>query len=171
MRNVAPEQRLRTIQRALHLLGGHVNVPIVCSERLCKEIQVYQQFGAAVGTVLPFRSSEARAAVASQRYIRLYSKGDKPPVELTEGASITLSAFMSRPDDPVTEYSTRAYCVALSNHADFAGTLDYIAATGAKYVVTDNTRTHGVQLAQAIRDRLGIEAAPSTNYYSHEWGA
>jgi putative mRNA 3-end processing factor len=57
-------------------------------------------------------------------------------------------------NDPVLEYSDRAYRVALSNHADFLGTLDYVLATRAKYVVTDNTRGRGVELAQAISERL-----------------
>jgi hypothetical protein len=77
---------------------------------------------------------------------------------------------MARRDDPVLEHSSRAYCVALSNHADFLGTLEYVEATGVKYVVTDNTTTHGVELAIAIRDRLGIYAQPSSNFQSHEWG-
>ena len=39
---------------------------------------------------------------------------------------------MNKTNDPVIEYSERGYSVALSNHADFTGTLDYVAATGAK---------------------------------------
>jgi putative mRNA 3-end processing factor len=159
-----------TIQRALHLISGNVNVPVICSERLCKEVSVYQRFGAAVGTVLPVKSAAGVAAVAGGQYIQLYSKGDRWPVELCEGAAITLSAFMARRDDPVMEYSDRAYRVAFSNHADFDGTLEYVRATGAKYVVTDNTRTHGVELAHAISNRLGVYARPSSNFHSHEWG-
>ena len=77
---------------------------------------------------------------------------------------------MARRDEPMMEYSPRAYRVALSNHADFHGTLDYVRATNAKYVVTDNTRTHGVELAEAIGERLGVDARPSSNFQSREWG-
>src|SRR4029077_8121642 len=115
-------------------------------------------------------SPEGREALRGKKYVRLRSKGDRDPVDLTEGSTIKLSAYMTRPNNPVLEYSERACCVALSNHADFSGTLEYIAATGAKYVVTDNTRGHGVELAFAIRNRLGIEARPSTNLESREWG-
>ena len=82
----------------------------------------------------------------------------------------SLSAFMNKTTDPVMEYSDRGYSVALSGHADFNGTLEYILATGTKYVVTDNTRGHGVELALAIKHRLGIDARPSSNLESHEWG-
>ena len=82
-----------------------------------------------------------------------------------------MSAFMSRKDDPVLEYTDRSYRVALSNHADFNGTLEYVEATGAKFVVTDNTRGgHPLELALAIRARLGIEARPSSQEYTREWG-
>jgi hypothetical protein len=64
-----------------------------------------------------------------------------------------------------------SFGVALSNHADFDGTLEYIKATKAKYVVTDNVRGgHGVELALEIRRRLSIPARPSSATYSREWG-
>jgi hypothetical protein len=70
----------------------------------------------------------------------------------------------------MTEYSERSYGIALSNHADFFGTLEYVEATGAQRVVTDNTRGKGVELAREIRRRLGIDAVPSSNFDSREWG-
>jgi len=160
-----------TIQRAVQLLGGEIDATVICSSRLASEISVYQRFGSSVGSVVLIGSDLASSAVADHRYVRLYCKGDKSPDQLPEGTMITLSAYMARRDDPVLEYSDRAYRVALSNHADFLGTLDYVRATGAKYVVADNTRGHGVELAQAIRERLNIDARPSTNSSSHEWGA
>jgi hypothetical protein len=63
---------------------------------------------------------------------------------------------MSRPDDPVLEYSEIAYRVALSDHADF-GTLQYVSETGAQFVVTDNTRGgNALALALEIQRQLGI---------------
>lgn len=50
---------------------------------------------------------------------------------------ITCSAYMVNTDHPLLQFSDRAYRVALSNHADFEGTLAYVEATGAKRVVTD----------------------------------
>lgn len=91
-------------------------------------------------------------------------KGDGFNNELIEGTSVTCSAGMVNPDGPLMRVSDRSYRVALSNHADFEGTLAFIKATGAKTVVTDNTRNHGQELAIAINDRLaGVCAEPSTN--------
>jgi Cft2 family RNA processing exonuclease len=88
---------------------------------------------------------------------------------MLEGTSVTISAFMADRTHPLMTYSDRAYKVALSNHADFNGTLDYIKATGAKRVITDNTRNHGWQLAIAVKDILGIEAKPSSNRIGPRW--
>ena len=159
-----------TIQRAVRILSGEVDVPIVCSQRLTDEIGVYQRFGSAVGSVLCVATPEAKEAISRGRYVRLYSKGDKFRDQLPEGTTVVLSAYMARRDDPVLEYSERAYRVALSNHADFLGTLEYVRTTKAKYVVTDNTRGKGVELAHEIQHQLGIEAVPSSSIRSHEWG-
>ena len=168
--SVAVQAHRGTIHRAVNLLGLNVAAPILCSSRLCQEVQVYQQYGAAIGTVVKDKGADARSAMASGRYVRLYSKGDKMPVEPKEATTISLSAYMGRKDHPVLEYSDRAFRVALSNHADFNGTIDYVRATGARFVVTDNTRTYGVELAFELMARLGIDARPSSNEHHLSWG-
>ena len=59
----------------------------------------------------------------------------------------------------------------MSKHADFNGTLEYVKSTGARFVVTDNSR-HGkaYELATEIKDRLDIEARPSLNLGMGAWG-
>ena len=82
------------------------------------------------------------------------------------GTSIKCSAYMAThsTSSPLISFSENSFSVALSNHADFLETLKYIEATGAKTVITDNTRNHGIELANTINERLpGIEARPSTN--------
>ena len=146
------------------MLSTNVGVPILASKRLIGEISVYQASGFAAGSVTGIDSEEGRSALNNRSYIRLYSKGDGFNNELIEGTSISCSAFMTKPDNPVIEYSERAYGVALTNHADFEGTIEYIKATGAKKIITDNTRSHGVDLAVAINSLLnGVNAEPSSN--------
>jgi putative mRNA 3-end processing factor len=160
-----------TLHRGLQVLSEVSACPIVASPRLCAEVEVYRLFGYSIGPVISIKSPEGLAAIKTSRYIRCYGKGDQCPVQLKTGTTITLSAFMSNPDDPVLEYSPRALSVALSNHADFEGTLEYVKATGATYVLTDNSRGgHAVELAQIIRDRMGIAADPSELISSNEWG-
>jgi putative mRNA 3-end processing factor len=159
-----------TIQRALQILTGQVSCPILGSARLCNEADVYRTHGYAIDQICLATSEQGRSHQRSGRFIRFYGTGDEFPVQIAKGSTITLSAYMARADDPVMEYSDCAFGVALSNHADFTGTLEYIQATKAKYVVTDNTRGHGAELAIEVTRRLGIRARPSTTTYSREWG-
>ncbi len=160
-----------TLQRGVQLLGTVDGLAMVASERLCRELQVYRNHGFAIGDVSSEASSGGRAILRDGRFVRLYGKGDRLPVDHIDGSTIVLSAYMARADDPVLEYSERSCRVALSDHADFDGTLEYVRASGARYVVTDNSRGgHGVELALEIKHRLGIEAVPSRNVSSLEWG-
>lgn len=153
-----------TIERVVQVIESSLNVPILASERLMREIGVYQEHGFATGALETLDSDAGRSAMKERSYVRLYSKGDGFNNELIEGTSVTCSAGMVNPDGPLMRFSDRSYRVALSNHADFEGTLAFIKATGAKTVVTDNTRNHGQELAIAINDRLaGVRAEPSTN--------
>ncbi len=157
-----------TIERVLHVLGVNVGVPILASERLIGEVKVYQNHGSAIGDLYALDSDAGQSAMRERAYIRLYSKGDGLGNEPIGETSVTCSAYMANADDPLVTYSDRAYRVALSNHADFNETLEYVKATRAKKIVTDNTRNHGVDLATAINERLpGVQAHPSTNNPGH----
>ena len=160
-----------TLHRAMQLLSTELDVPLVGSSRLCREIGVYRKYGYAIGPVASWEGPEGQALLKEGRVIRLFGKGDKYPVDTGRAAHIALSAFFTRPDQPVLEYSSGSYNVALSNHADFYGTLDYIQATGAQYVVTDSTRgVNGYRLALEVQNRLGLAARPSSNFMSPMWG-
>lgn len=154
-----------TVERVLHLLGGDVGVPIMASKRLIQEAGIYQEHGFAVGTLVPVHSDDGEHAISQRSYVQLYSKGDGFRNELTDGGtSIVCSAYIVDFGQPYKAFSDRSYSVALSNHADFAETLEYIHATNARVVVTDNTRNHGQDLAIAINQRLdGVVAMASTN--------
>ena len=114
---------------------------------------------------MPLGSDASVYAMKNRSFLRLYSKGDGFPNEITDGGTtVVCSAFLAEADEPLRSYSPRAFSVALSNHADFAGTLAYVEATGAKVVVTDNTRNHGIDLAVAISQALpNVLVKPSTN--------
>jgi len=153
-----------TIERVLHILGGNIDVPVLGSGQLMREIEVYREYGFAVCAIETLDSPVGRMALAERSYVRLYSKGDGYGNELIEGTTIECSAFMVPRDDPLLTFTDRAYRIALSNHADFDETLAFVAATGARRVVTDNTRNHGVELAMALNSRFpGVHARPSTN--------
>ena len=160
-----------TLQRAISCLDDAIKDPIIASPRLYDELKVYQQYGYSLTKILNEDTEEAKLAHNEGRYIRLYENRNRRPTDTGEATLITLSAYMSRLDDPVMEYSEKSFCVALSDHADYEGTLEYVRASKAKKVMTDNSRgRHGVELALALKRELGIEAQPSENQYTREWG-
>jgi len=155
-----------TVERALHIIEGNVGVPILASERLLQEVEVYQKYGVILGKIERIDSEQGKYAAKQRSYIRLYSKGDGFGNEPIVDTSIKCSAFMSThsASSPLMEFSEKSFSVALSNHADFRETLKYIEATGASRVITDNTRNHGIVLANAINEQLsGVHAQPSSN--------
>jgi putative mRNA 3-end processing factor len=161
-----------SVQRALQLLSDEIDCPLICSARLCEETAIYREFGYPIGGLIRSDSPEAGAAMGGRRFLRFFGTGDQRPVDITSVSTFKLSAYFARPDDPIVEYSERSFGVALSNHADFAGTIEYVRSTGAKYVVTDNSRGgKAYELAMELQQRLGIEARPSSNLDTHEWGS
>lgn len=160
-----------TLQRAISCLDDAIKNPIIANSRLFKELEVYKRYGYSLTRIYDESTEEARVALNERRYIRLYETRDRVPTDINEATSIVLSAYMNRLDDPVLEYSEKSYCVALSDHADYKETLEYVRATGAKKVMTDNSRSgKAVELALALRRELGIHAVPSKNEYSRAWG-
>ena len=161
-----------TVERVLHTIEGNVSVPILASERLIQEVAVYHNYGIILGKLDSIDSDEGKSASKQRSYVRLYSKGDGFGNEPIADTSIKCSAFMATrsTSSPLTCLSENSFSVALSNHADFRETLEYIEATGARTVITDNTRNHGVELANAINERLfGVKARPSTNDPPPRW--
>lgn len=160
-----------TLQRAVSCLDDAVRCPILASPRLYSELEVYQRYGYSLTRVLRADTEEARLAIEARHYVRLCGTGDRRPTDPSGVSAIVLSAYMGRAGDPVVSYSDRSFVVALSDHADYEGTLEYVRATGANRVVTDNTRGgHAAELALALRRELGIEARPSQKRLTNEWG-
>ena len=158
-----------TISRALQLISAETDLPILGSKTRCNEAKIYANLGYSISPLIDANSSEGKSA-AKDCHIQVYSKGDQMPVDYV-GSSIILSAFLARPDDPVTEYSKSSWAVALTNHADFEGTLSYIKATGAQQILVDNHRGgHAEELAEQIRLRLSLVAMASSSESSNEWG-
>jgi len=159
-----------TIERVFQALSSIVNVPILASDRLLKDIQIYQHHGFAVGQLEALNSHAGRIAQSRRAYVRLYAKGDGFRNEPPDGTTINCSAYMVQGSNPCLEFSDRAYEIGLSNHADFNETIEYIKATGATCVVTDNTRNYGCDLAIAINQQLeGVQAIPSSNAEVPRW--
>jgi hypothetical protein len=83
---------------------------------------------------------------------------------------ILLSAHMRQPGDPVTYYDNGDCCVAMTDHADFTGTMEYVRASGATTVWTDPRSGNAEALAIAISSQLGLSSAVIPREDSLAWG-
>ena len=159
-----------TIERVLEIVGADINVPILANEKIIKEVEIYQKSGMAMCELTNVNSEAGRSILNEDKYIRLYSKGDNFSNEPKKGTKIVCSAYMVNSDNPVVSYSEESHRVALSNHADFNEVMEYVKATGAEIVITDNTRGRGHSLADAIKEEIpNIFAQPSTNGTKPNW--
>ena len=160
-----------TLQRALSCLDDTIVCPMLATPRVYKEVGVYRQHGYSLTQVLDPFSPDVKQIVRTGRYIKISETRDPVPPMPPNATSIILSAYMGGKKNPLTQYSEKAYNLSLSGHADFNGTLEFIQATGATRVLTDNTRGgHAAELALAVRRLLGIQAEPSEVDLSREWG-
>jgi len=160
-----------TLQRAIALMDDAVDHPLIASKRQLRESEVYARSGVVQAPLIDERSPEGREALTSGRYIKFVGKGDTRVEPRGGEYKVTLSAFMVNGEEPMLELSDVSCRVALSNHADFDETIQYVEATGAKKVLTDNVRgPHGAALALELRARLGVEAIPADPQVDRSWG-
>ena len=62
-------------------------------------------------------------------------------------------------DSAIRQTDSNEYVVALSDHSDFNGLLEYVRRSKPEHVITDNSRvSNGETLAKEIRKSLGISA-------------
>lgn len=159
-----------TLHRALVAMNGNSKYPLVGSERLIREAAVYREYGQPVGDILAIKSDDGKEAIASGRYVRVIGRGDRTPVDTSTVIMVQLTARIPS-STAVCQYSDRSFGVALTDHADFEETVEYVLATGAKEVITDSSRSnHAESLARAIRRKLGVAARASQNTRSYELG-
>lgn len=147
-------------------------VPVVASPRAAAPIAVYRDHGYALPPVIDAGSPEAIALIRSREpFLGLVTLPERRHVPwVSRFPKLTLSAHMANRTDPVTDYGNGDYCVALTDHADFEGTLQYIQATGAQRVWTDPRSGNAAALAEAVRNHLGLWASELYQVQTLEWG-
>ena len=158
----------------LHLADVIAGVPIIASRRTCWYSNIHREFRLPIPDILHDETKEALAVMRTGPYVRLWSLHSRLPNDgLYDGIVIRLTKYRTT-DEPIEQTAEDVFHVGFSNHADFAGTMEYVQATGASFVVTDNLRgqanCRAEQLAKMIRAQLGIRARVSSNVESREWG-
>ena len=74
-----------------------------------------------------------------------------------------IKAFYHQHDDPIYSAGEKIHWVALSDHADFEGTIEYVKGTGAKRVMLDRRNGHPDELADELRAAANVEIIHPSN--------
>lgn len=162
------------VERALMVIRAAdvaEDVPIVGNARLCAAVDVHIEHKWPLPRLIDVDKEEGHRAIREGRYIRCWQLSEGGRIEgIVEGTTISLTKY--RAHDVVVEFAESNFRVGMSNHADYAGTVQYVESTGAEYVVTDACRgqDRARVLANTLRDELGVEARPSSNARGHKWG-
>jgi putative mRNA 3-end processing factor len=163
------ERRLR--RGAVYVFGYHgklqevmqilrcadVGVPFVMPERVLRVSKVCAAHGMRLGDLTLSSDAEGRELLDGDLpCVGFYHMNARGSVGL-RAARICVSGWEFHL--PCRQIGEREHLVALSDHSDFDGLVEYVRRCKPRRVVTDNFRvSHGVVLAREIRRRLGVPA-------------
>ena len=147
------------LQEAMQLLrDADVSVPFVMPERVHEIAQVCKHHGMRLGDMSLSTEADGRQLLEGNLpCVAFYHMNARGYVGLSN-ARICLSGWEF--NSACRQIGEREYLVALSDHSDFDGLIEYVKRSKAKQVITDNYRSHGAVLAKEIRKRLGVSAFP-----------
>jgi putative mRNA 3-end processing factor len=146
------------LQEVMQILRrADVCVPFVMPERVFHVSKICEAHGMQVGDFTLSTAKEGKELLDKDLpCVAFYHMNTRQKVGLSS-SRICVSGWEFR--SPCRQIGEREHLIALSDHSDFNGLLDYVERSKPKRVVTDNYRVnHGVTLAKEISKRLGIPA-------------
>ena len=146
------------LQEVMQILRrAHVCVPFVMPERVYHVSKICEAHGMQLGDFTLSTAKEGKELLDEDLpCVAFYHMNTRKKVGLNS-SRICVSGWEFR--SPCRQIGEREHIVALSDHSDFNGLLEYVKRSKPKRVVTDNYRvSHGATLAKEISKRLGIPA-------------
>lgn len=145
------------LQETINLLAeAGTTVPfLIDTVEDMRGVRVYQKYEKNMGDCL-YRV-EGRELLRKGEPCVVFTRLGKVSPEIEKLFHIHTSGWAEF-DGAVLRTDEKSYRVALSDHADFKETLEHIKKINPELVITDNWRGPGEDLAEAIKERLGIKA-------------
>lgn len=145
------------LQEIMQILrNADVEVPFVMPERVYEVTKVCEKHGMRLGCLSRSTDKEGHELLdANLPCVAFYHMNQRQHVGL-RNARICVSGWEFQ--KPYRQIGDREYLVALSDHSDFDGLIEYVKRSRAKQVITDNFRSNGDALAKEINKRLGVSA-------------
>ncbi len=147
--------KLQEVMEILHLAG--VKAPFIASERIFHISKISEKHGMRLGRMMLSEEEETKELLdKNMPCIAFYHMMSKSSVGLGN-FRVTVSGWEF--NTPIRETADNDHIVALSDHSDFNGLLEYVRRAKPKQIITDNYRVgHAETLAKEIHKHLGIPA-------------
>ena len=146
------------LQEVMQILrDADINVPFVVPERVFHVSIICRKHGMHIGRLMLIEEQEARELIGRNcPCVAFYHMNSSS--EVNRGVfRIYVSGWEF--DAPCREMAKNEYVIALSDHSDFDGLMEYVRRSKPRFVVTDNFRVgHAETLAKEIRKNFGISA-------------
>jgi len=147
--------KLQEVMQILH--KAHVTVPYVMPEKVYNISKVCERHGMQLGCLTLSTQKEGKQLLDENLpCVAFYHMNSRNRVGLLD-ERICISGWEFR--SPCRRIGEREYVLALSDHSDFDGLIEYVRQAKPKRVITDNhAGGHGEALAKEIKKRLKIPA-------------
>ncbi len=147
--------KLQEVMQILHTAG--LKAPFIASEKVFQVSKACEKNGMRLGRLILSEQTEALELLERQApCVAFYHMNTRANVGL---GSFRIYVSGWEFDSAVRETGEKEYIVALSDHSDFEGLMEYVRRSRPKLVITENYRvSHAETLAREIRMRLGISA-------------
>jgi putative mRNA 3-end processing factor len=145
------------MQEVMQLLrDSDVQVPYVMPEHVFDVTKVCEKHGMRLGDLCLSTGKEGHELLdGNLPCVAFYHMNQRQHVGL-RNARLCISGWEF--NSPCRQIGDREFLVALSDHSDFDGLIEYVKRSHAKQVITDNYRSNGDALAKELRKRLGVSA-------------
>ena len=146
------------IQEVMQILNkAGINLPFVVPKKVFQISKVCKQHGMHLGKLLLSDSGEGSEMLKSNYpCIAFYNTSSRKKIG-QNSFRVYVSGWEF--NSPYREIADKEYVVALSDHSDFDGLLEYVKYSKPKLVITDNFRVYNAKtLAYEINKRFNISA-------------
>jgi putative mRNA 3-end processing factor len=149
--------KIQEVMQILH--RARVKAPFVVPEKVFRVSKICERHGMRLGRYLLSSGEEAQLmAQKREPYVAFYHMGSRRYVG-KDALRICMSGWEF--EGPYHRTADNEYVIALSDHSDFKGLIQYVKESKPKLVITDNYRAgDAVALAREIQKQLNIPARP-----------
>ena len=149
--------KLQEVMQILH--EAKIEAPFIMPEKILQLTRTHQKHGMRICRPLFSIQHEMQSTLHGEaQYIAFYHMNWRRKVGLDK-FRVSVSGWEF--NVPCRQTGEREYVVALSDHSDFKGLLEYVRQSKPKLVITDNYRAgDAYALSKQIKHQLGIEAKP-----------